>query len=131
MKDQIEKVLAFHKAFGVPILDKPEITDRFLLRQDLINEEVIELQNAGLNKDKVETLDAIVDSIYILLGTAIEFGLHDKLEEAFNLVHENNMSKLVDGKPLINGEGIIVADKPLGKVLKPEGYKPVDLSVLF
>lgn len=61
------------------------------------------------------------------------FGLENTnpFYEAFKRVHESNMSKLVDGKPLINGEnGVYDESKPLGKVLKPDTYIPVDLSDL-
>ena len=38
-------------------------------------------------------------------------------------MHENNMTKVsTDGKVLRN---------PEGKILKPEGFKPVDLKQLF
>ena len=40
---------------------------------------------------------------------------------SFNRVHENNMTKVVDGKVLFRDDG---------KILKPEGYKPVDMSGL-
>lgn len=40
---------------------------------------------------------------------------------AFNRVHNNNMTKLVDGK---------IVRREDGKILKPEGYQPPDMSGL-
>lgn len=40
---------------------------------------------------------------------------------AFDRVHANNMSKVVDGKVRFRSDG---------KILKPEGYQPVDMSGL-
>ncbi|KKM04004.1 hypothetical protein LCGC14_1768650, partial [marine sediment metagenome] len=49
---------------------------------------------------------------------AVSYGL--PIEEGFRQVHENNMSKLgPDGKPLKDSSG---------KVIKPDNYKPIDLS---
>jgi predicted HAD superfamily Cof-like phosphohydrolase len=57
----------------------------------------------------------------IIMNTATRFEL--PMVEGFRLVHQNNMSKLgEDGKPVRND---------YGKIIKPSGYKPVDLSVLF
>jgi predicted HAD superfamily Cof-like phosphohydrolase len=52
-----------------------------------------------------------------LFGTAIEFGLQDKLEALFDEVHGSNMSKLdLDGKPIYRNDG---------KVMKgPNYYRP-------
>jgi predicted HAD superfamily Cof-like phosphohydrolase len=62
-------------------------------------------------------LDTIIRSI---LG--LEKGLSLTTEPLFMAVHENNLSKLVDGKPLKNASG---------KFIKPPGYQPVDLVPLL
>jgi hypothetical protein len=46
----------------------------------------------------------------------------DKAKECWDALHANNMSKCVEGK-LVKRED--------GKVLKPEGYKKLDLSELL
>lgn len=93
------------------------------LRKRLLNEEVEELEEAMDNGDSVEILDAGVDILYIVLGTMHEYDLLDKFEDAWNLIHTNNMSKLgKDGRVLKN---------EFGKVVKPSNYKPVDLNILF
>lgn len=125
MKQQIKDIIEFHTAFGCGVKTEPGFPDidTIALRHKLLTEEVYELAAAAVEKDSVEALDAIIDCMYILYGTAAEFGLLDKLEDAWNLVAANNMSKLgPDGKPIRREDG---------KIIKPEGYKPVDLSILF
>jgi predicted HAD superfamily Cof-like phosphohydrolase len=84
---------------------------------------VLELHEAWSNKDIVEVADAITDCLYILFGTAIEFGLQDKLEDFFDEVHGSNMSKLDEnGKPIYRNDG---------KVLKSEKYYKPDLKKIL
>ena len=67
--------------------------------------------------------DAIVDCMYILLGTAHEFGIADRLVACFNEVHRSNMSKLdVNGKPVYRADG---------KVIKGEFYSKPDLASII
>jgi predicted HAD superfamily Cof-like phosphohydrolase len=119
MNKQLKQVEDFQKAFGSFIGEGPSFPplERCVLRQRLLQEEVLELHEAWSNKDIVEVADAITDCLYILFGTAIEFGLHDKLEALFDEVHGSNMSKLdLDGKPIYRNDG---------KVMKgPNYYKP-------
>lgn len=124
MKNQIDKVKAFHLAFNQPAEVTPKLVrDRIILRQSLIEEEIRELDAAGKDLDLIEVADAIVDSLYILLGTAIEFGLSDILEELFDEVHASNMSKLdEEGKPIYREDG---------KILKSTNYRSPDLSKII
>lgn len=122
MYAEIEKLKEFHHAFGATINRLPTIPDNATkeLRKRLINEEAEEFCLAVDNDDIVEIFDAIIDLLYVTLGAAVSFGFGCFLTKSFKQVHENNMSKLgPNGKP-ITDDG--------GKVLKPEGYKPVDLA---
>lgn len=90
----------------------------------LINEENEELNDAFLKWDthadigKDAILDAICDSIYVLIGLALQFGFD--LDGAFHEVHRSNMSKLgEDGKPIKRDDG---------KVLKGPNFTPPDLT---
>jgi hypothetical protein len=69
----------------------------------------------------VEVLDGIVDQLYVLLGTIHTYGFsYEQITGAFARVHANNMTKVQpDGTVLRNVEG---------KIIKPEGFEPVDLS---
>jgi predicted HAD superfamily Cof-like phosphohydrolase len=68
-------------------------------------------------KLKANLLKELCDLVYVCIGTAVKLGL--PFDEGFARVHANNMSKLVDGK---------IVRAPNGKILKPEGYTPVDLK---
>lgn len=125
IRKMAQQVRSFQKASGQVVNKKPTILDgkEVQLRYDLMREENIEYQDAGLSKNKVEILDACADQLYILLGTINAHGLQDLIGPAFELVHKNNMTKVgPDGKVLRN---------PDGKILKPQGFVPVDLTTLF
>ena len=124
MKEFLNKVREFQVAFGQPTSDVPKLSSKLLslLRFDLMKEENEEFFKACEDNDIVEVLDAVVDQAYILYGTINQFGLQDLFEEAFELVHKNNLSKLVDGKVIRN---------EFGKILKPANFVPVDLKQLF
>jgi len=61
------------------------------LRAHLILEEAGELMIALAHCDVVETLDALADMCYVVLGTACVYDL--PLPEAFEEVHRSNMTK--------------------------------------
>lgn len=135
MKNNLEQLEEFQKAFNSPHKQEPSLlwNDEWLLRHELQVEELAEYFTACQEENKVEILDSLVDQMYVLCGTIVSHGMQHIFQEAFNRVHENNMSKLVDGKPLINEIGTEHYDpsKPIGKVLKPKAYKPVDLTDLI
>jgi len=116
----------------------------------LIREEMKELEEAVETKNYVETADALTDLIYVILGMGARIGID--MDKAFQLVHENNMSKLCEteiyAKDTVDyylknpqlgystptyrqaGDGIkcIVYNKDTGKIIKPKYYRAVDLS---
>jgi predicted HAD superfamily Cof-like phosphohydrolase len=125
MKKQVKQVEDFQKAFGGFIGEGASFPplERCVLRQKLLQEEVLELHVAWSNDDIVEVADAITDCLYILIGTAIEFGLQDKLEDLFDEVHGSNMSKLDEnGKPIYRNDG---------KVMKSANYYKPDLKKIL
>lgn len=122
MKEILDKVREFQNAFAQSVSDVPTMStiDVEALRYELMREENKEYRDAD---NIVEKLDAVVDMLYILAGTINAHGLQDLVGPAFDLVHTNNMTKLgPDGKPIYN---------EIGKVIKPEGFKPVDLKPLL
>ena len=72
-------------------------------------------------KVKRRILKELADVQYVVSGMAVTLGL--PLQEAFNLVHQSNMSKLGD-----DGEPIYRAD---GKVMKGPNYAPPNLEGLI
>ena len=122
----LEKVAKFQMATGQPVNDSPRLSalrSDDLLRYELMKEENKEYIVACTNRDLVEVLDACVDQLYILAGTINHHGLQNVVGEAFNRVHDNNMTKVgPNGKVIRN---------PDGKILKPEGFVSVDLKDLL
>ena len=120
MQNKISAVKKFHESFKIRY-SNTNIADlgkeKNKLRYNLMAEENLEYLEAANNGDLVEVADALGDMLYILCGTIIEHGLHDKIEEVFNEIQRSNMSKLGD-----NGQPIYRED---GKVLKgPNYFKP-------
>lgn len=116
MSDMVKDVLEFHQKFGVPSLDTPGFPSpkRVTLRIDLIREEFSEFQWAIDDRDLPATADAIADLIYVLIGTAHEFGI--PLEPIWDAVQASNMAK----------EG--GATREDGKILKPPGWSAPDIA---
>jgi predicted HAD superfamily Cof-like phosphohydrolase len=86
---------------------------------NLINEEHQELLEATLSEDRVEQLDALIDIIVVTIG-AIHSAGYDA-EGAWKEVMRSNFSK-------IDKETGMVRKREDGKVLKPIGYSPPELS---
>jgi predicted HAD superfamily Cof-like phosphohydrolase len=124
MKQFLDKVREFQFASGQPTSEAPVIGERSdcELRLELMIEENEEYFDATEASSLIGTLDAVVDMAYVLFETINMHGLQDLFVEAFNLVHENNMTKVVDRKVIRN---------EFGKILKPENFLPVDLKQLF
>ncbi len=90
------------------------------LRENLFLEELKEFGTAYDIHDQENFLKEACDIVYVLVGWCVELGL--PFNKAFSMVHENNMTKFPDGKVITREDG---------KVLKPDDYKPVDLSGLI
>lgn len=125
MEKQINQVAEFHKAFGHPIETEPTwpTPAREKLRMRLMQEELNETLQAIIEGDMTELGDGLCDLLYVIFGTALEFGLAHVLPVMFDEVHRSNMSKLgADGKPLFREDG---------KSLKGPNYSPPDLAQIL
>ncbi len=104
MKTVFQQVLDFHKKFDCYIGDSPAIPDEgtSVLRLSLIKEEYDELLRALLKNNVAGIADGIADNIYVLIGTAISYGIN--LPAVWDVVHSHNMQKTggkrKDGKVL-------------------------------
>ena len=116
MRDWVEDVLAFHKAFELTINEKPTVPnaeDR-TLRISLIREEAQEFFEATATQDLEQVADALADLIYVAIGAAITWGVD--LRPVWEAVQASNMAKIGGSKR---------AD---GKWLKPDGWQPPDIQ---
>lgn len=129
MQRQVEE---FHAAMHQPVGLLPHAlpADRIPVRVELIREEfqdeLIPALEAG---DLVETADACVDLLYVVLGLMVECGLD--AGPLFDEVQRSNMSKLgADGQPIVAGpndpDGTFE-----GRVKKGPNYSKPDLKSII
>ncbi len=152
----VQDVAEFHQAGEVPGLTEPGFPtpDRVELRKKLIMEEVDETLQAIARGDLVEVADGIADSIVVLVGTALEFGID--LTSVWHEVQRPKMSKfppcetcggsgmgptaygcgiVAEGQPTLcpdcNGRGTQLIRRDDGKILKPDSWSPPDIEGLL
>jgi predicted HAD superfamily Cof-like phosphohydrolase len=110
------------------------------------------IENEKLEVDNIEVLDAHVDLLYVLLGSAVAAGQKNMFGLAFNDVHESNMSKVIigfdeaikqaDNYTRDNEVPVNIIPTPVenmfclqrisdNKVVKPRTYKPVNLKKYY
>lgn len=113
------------------------------LRVSLIEEEEQELVTAMYAapecfvSDMAEIADGIADSIVVLIGTAIAYGI--PLQKVWDEVHRTNMNKLTEEVEVTLAEGergtkripIEVRKRDDGKILKPEGWTPPQIEKII
>lgn len=149
--DPVADIEAFHKKFGLEYTGKPRVLpmDIAEFRRKFLTEEVDEYKKAShaaqyrlamldgiqqqlfddddkneerLKAHMAEMLDALIDEVYVALGTAYLQGFD--VREAWRRVHKANMAK-------VRAES--AADSKRGSkydVVKPPGWEPPDLSDL-
>lgn len=93
----IHLVKEFHDKFSLPAEDTP----RFPCEEDMNfrvkrqAEECEELWEAYLEHDIVGGFDALLDAVYIAVGTALRFGITpEQWDKGFAAVHAANMRKV-------------------------------------
>lgn len=122
---EMSKVYEFNNHFLLPLgnenllMQGQELTEAFDYRLKFLEEEVYEFQEAMLERDRVKALDALIDLVYVAMGTALFMGVSpSQWDEAFDVVHRANMTKIRTSRP---------ADSKRGSgfdVIKPEGFVP-------
>jgi len=126
MNKNIEMVQEFHKIFGIGIGNnfRDKLPDKTVkLRYELMKEENSEYLEAALKGDFVEVADALGDKLYVLLGTIIEHGMQNIIQDVFEEIHKSNMSKLgEDGKPIYREDG---------KALKGNNYESPNIKKIL
>lgn len=143
MRAQQEMVREFHQKHGfsddvlkkwerlIKVIDGVVVADdwrwwRLIAeRNSLMQEEPSELSRALVEGDLVKVADAIADSLYVILGTAVALGID--AQAIFEEVHRSNMTKDVasnggwhpkgpnfrppDLRPLLEKMGVLGAEK--------------------
>jgi predicted HAD superfamily Cof-like phosphohydrolase len=117
MNSPFKDIDIFHTA-----CDQEPCTENYSMYLRLIDEEYTELQEALNANNRLEQLDALIDILVVTMG-AIRAGGFDS-EGAWREVMRTNMAKIdpFTGK---------VRKREDGKVLKPDGWKPPDLSAFI
>ena len=95
MTDILKDIDNFHNKYGFEKnekIDIPNNSELINFRTAFLMEELAEYTNAITKKDAAGALDALVDIVYIALGTAWLFNL--PFEKAWNEVQKANMSKI-------------------------------------
>lgn len=114
-----EDVAHWNAMMGQPVEDRLSDTLDFdspslRLGISLVREEFTETMDAWAGKDINGIADGVVDLIWVLCGLLARMGID--LDSVWDEVRKANYAKL---------GGPVRAD---GKVLKPEGWKPPDIS---
>lgn len=137
-EDPAYQVHEFHSRMGIPICTIPAVPDaaRVKLRLSLLAEEFFEslaacyplnpsLRDAVMDEiryctphvDLVELVDGWADMIYIIAGSAHEFGV--RMKPIQREVHRTNMLKEPGNL------------RPDGKVMKPPDWRPPEVARLL
>jgi len=121
MNEWVRYLTEFHEAGALGIHDTPRLStvgkDLRALRRKILREEFKEYEDAEDDNDLVEIADALADIVYVVIGTALEYGI--PIERVLAEVHRSNMSKCVDGK---------IVKRADGKILKPPHFSPPDIK---
>jgi predicted HAD superfamily Cof-like phosphohydrolase len=125
-KDTLLKDIdAFHKKYKFEKNEKvgiPDDNELVNFRTSFLMEELAEYTQAITKKDAAGALDALVDIVYIALGTAWLFNL--PFEKAWQEVQKANMNKIrTKSKSKKRGTSF--------DVVKPKGWRPPDIEQII
>ena len=87
-------VYEFHKKFQIPLEKYPAFPQEELLqfRMKFMREELQEFEEAVKHKNIVKAFDALIDMVYVVLGTAIIMNV--PFPKGWDIVHHANMAKV-------------------------------------
>lgn len=132
-KSLFEQVGEFHEKFGFPVAGKDGNHPHLLIegetyndvaefRRKFLKEEFDEFIKAQDENDIVGIADALVDLVYVALGTAHYYGL--PFDELFDEVQRSNMDKVRVQSADESKRGTV------WDVRKPVGWRPPDLGTI-
>lgn len=99
----------------------PETDHRYI--RLLIQNKSDELIQSMLNGDLVGVADGLADVLYVVIGTAVAYGID--IQEVFDEVHRSNLSKTVWNEA---EQRFTIEKDEFGKAIKPPTYSPADLE---
>lgn len=126
MSTFFDDVGAFHRKFGQPVTNEAHHCEfpteaEFSYRMRFMHEELWELERAYHLGKLPDAVDALVDLVYVALGTAHYFGA--PFNEAWAAVQEANMQKVrAEPGDTDHKRG------PMEPMRKPPGWKPPDIE---
>ena len=117
MRHLLWNVVDFHHKVGSFMKATPGFPSRDVvnMRTRRVTEEIKELLEAMDNGDLIGVADGIADLIYVLVGTALSFGIN--LPSIWDAIHSANMKKDRIG--------------PDGKCIKPPGWTHPDINAIL
>ncbi len=115
----------FHRKFGLTFTEPPQLIEGELVqfRLKFLREELEELEEAYADEDLPRIADALVDLVYVALGTAHLHRL--PWEDLWNAVQRANMLKERAQRASDSKRGSTY------DVVKPKGWQPPDLAAVL
>jgi predicted HAD superfamily Cof-like phosphohydrolase len=141
LMDPQSMVREFHEQFrlGAPDAWTNQPWSIAKLRETLISEELEEFMDGAHQCDPVAVADAIADLLYVVYGTAVQYGI--EIAPVLTEVHRSNMTKLwTDEEIQIALPPAVTIDRVShgprgwlvkrqdGKVIKSPSYEPADIA---
>lgn len=117
-----EDVAAFHEKFGLTYDGPPKILgdDVVQFRIQFLEEELLEFKVSAISEDLPGMADALIDLVYVAMGTAYQMGL--PWQQLWNEVQRANMTKV---RATSAGQS---KRKSSLDVIKPEGWQGPDIE---
>lgn len=113
MTDTFKKVCEFHKKYALE--QNPDNKELQQARIKHMTEELNEYITSQIAGDREGQLDALVDLVYVALGTAYYEGFD--FDGAFDEVHNCNMKKIQKA-----------TERSKWDVVKPDGWQPPNIK---
>ena len=125
MSTNYQDVIDFHSKFGLNYNGKPMLLHKNTtdFRIKFMQEELNEFTHSSSNNDIVGMADALVDIVYVAMGTAYMMGL--PWQELWSEVQRSNMEKI---RALSSSES---KRNTSLDVVKPQGWTPPNLELII
>jgi predicted HAD superfamily Cof-like phosphohydrolase len=120
----------FHRKFNIPAFDPRKAcqfpsTEIIQYRLKFLREEIKEFEDACLEGNLVEALDAIADIVYVAMGTGHYFNM--PFPNVWIEVQRANMERILCTRENCPPDKQYRADM----VIKPAGWRPPDIAAIL